>query len=105
MGKKRGAPVVIVRKDKRLHKGLHLFAFAATGGLSGVATAAKAATNAGYNARTRKLQEDAADSPAPPRGRRSRDYDPAADPDFDPAAGFRRDHVPASEEYKRAHGG
>lgn len=56
--KKKGAPVVIVRKDKRLSKLGHLTAFALTGGASSVVTAAKAATNAGYNARTRKLQEE-----------------------------------------------
>lgn len=57
---KNKTPVVIVRKDKRIrHKGLHLLAFAATGGLSGVVTAAEAASNAGYNARTRKLQREA----------------------------------------------
>lgn len=52
---KKGAPVVIVRKDKRLHKGLHVAAFMLTGGTSGVVTAAKAGTNAAYNARTREL--------------------------------------------------
>jgi len=56
MGKRRGAPVVIARKDKKLHKGLHLFAFMMTGGASSVVTVAKATTNAGYNARTRELQ-------------------------------------------------
>lgn len=56
---KRGAPVVIVRKDKRLGKIRHLTAFALTGGASSVYTAAKAATNAGYNARTRKLADAA----------------------------------------------
>ena len=70
MGKKKGAPVVIVRKDKRLFKTGHLLAFAVTGGMSSAYTAAKAATNAGYNARTRKLQaqaeeaEEAAQQPA-----------------------------------------
>jgi hypothetical protein len=61
---KKGTPVVIVRKDKRLHKGLHLAAFALTGGASGVVTAAKAGTNAGYNARTRRLAAQA-DEAAP----------------------------------------
>lgn len=61
MGKNK-VPVVIQRKDKRLHKGLHLFAFMATGGASGVVTATKAATNAGYNARTRKLAAEAAET-------------------------------------------
>lgn len=53
---KAGAPVVITRKDKRLFKTGHLLAFMVTGGTSAVYTAAKAATNAGYNARTRELQ-------------------------------------------------
>ena len=52
------APVVIVRKDKRLNKTANLLAFALTGGASGLYTATKAATNAGYNARTRKLMQD-----------------------------------------------
>jgi hypothetical protein len=55
--KKKGAPVVIARKDKKLNKTGHLIAFALTGGASSVYTATKAATNAGYNARTRKLAE------------------------------------------------
>jgi hypothetical protein len=63
--KKKGAPVVIVRKDKRLNKLGHLTAFALTGGASGVYSAAKAATNAGYNARTRKLMEAAEGEPEP----------------------------------------
>jgi hypothetical protein len=84
MSRKR-APVVITRKDKRLRKGLHLFAFALTGGMSAPVTAAKAGTNAAYNARTRKL---AAGADAGAQG-----------------AQFRRDHVPASSEYKQAHGG
>jgi hypothetical protein len=54
------APVVIVRKDKRIrHKFVHAAAFAATGGTSGLVTAAEAANHAAYNARTRKLQEQA----------------------------------------------
>ena len=52
---KRQAPVVIVRKDKRLHKGVHLAAFLLTGGTSGVVTAARLGTNGAYNARTRRL--------------------------------------------------
>jgi hypothetical protein len=56
---RRGAPVVITRKDKRLHKAAHLTAFVLTGGASGVVTAAKAGTNAAYNARTRKLAAEA----------------------------------------------
>jgi hypothetical protein len=58
MGKNK-TPVVITRKDKRLKKGLHLLAFALTGGASAPVTAAKAATNAGYNSRTRRLQAEA----------------------------------------------
>jgi hypothetical protein len=53
--KKKGAPVVITRKDKKLNKTGHGLAFILTGGMSSVYTATKAATNAGYNARTRKL--------------------------------------------------
>lgn len=49
--------VVITRKDKRLHKGWHALAFMLTGGASAPITAAKAGTNAAYNARTRKLAE------------------------------------------------
>jgi hypothetical protein len=54
---RRNAPVVIVRKDKRVkHKLLHAVAFAATGGLSGIGTAVEVANHAAYNARTRELQ-------------------------------------------------
>jgi hypothetical protein len=56
--KKKGAPVVITRKDKKLFKTGHLAAFALTGGAAGIYTAGKAATTAGYNARTRKLQAE-----------------------------------------------
>ena len=42
--RKKGAPVVITRKDKRLNKTGHLAAFVLTGGTSAVYTAAKAAT-------------------------------------------------------------
>ena len=57
---KKSAPVVIVRKDKRInHKILHGIAFAVTGGASGVVTAAEAANHAAYNARTRQLQAQA----------------------------------------------
>lgn len=56
---KNRTPVVIVRKDKRLRKGRHLLAFALTGGMSGIVTAGVAASNAAYNARTRKLQVEA----------------------------------------------
>lgn len=58
MGKNR-TPVVIVRKDKKLKKSGHLLAFMLTGGLSAPVTAVKAATNAGYNARTRRMQREA----------------------------------------------
>lgn len=51
--------VVITRKDKSLFKSGHIMAFLATGGFSAIYTAFKAATNAGYNARTRKLQRQA----------------------------------------------
>lgn len=63
--------VVITRKDKRLNKTAHLAAFVLTGGASGIVTAAKAATNAGYNARTRQLQTEAAGG-SQPRGRRQK---------------------------------
>lgn len=59
--KRKGAPVVITRKDKKLNKTGHLLAFALTGGASSVYSATKAATNVGYNARTRKLQEQSED--------------------------------------------
>jgi hypothetical protein len=74
--------VVITRKDKRLRKGWHLLAFALTGGASAPVTAARAATNAAYNSRTRKL----------------------AGPSADEAAEFRAEHVPASREYRERHG-
>jgi hypothetical protein len=57
MSRKKNAPVVIIRKDKKLHKGAHLAAFLLTGGLSAPISAAKGATNVSYNARTRKLQK------------------------------------------------
>jgi len=63
MARKNKAPVVIVRKDKKLRKGTHAGLFALTGGLSGVFTGVRAAQIGAYNARTRKLQEQgAADS-------------------------------------------
>lgn len=52
--------VVITRKDKRLHKGWHFFAFVLTGGASAPVTAAKAATNRSYNRRTEQLSERSA---------------------------------------------
>jgi hypothetical protein len=55
--RKRGAQVVIVRKEKRMNPLTHLAAFALTGGMSSVVSAARAAQVASYNARTRKLQE------------------------------------------------
>jgi hypothetical protein len=73
--------VVITRKDKRLKKGWHLLAFVATGGMSAPVTAAKAASNAAYNARTGKL----------------------AGPSGDEEAEFRAEHVPASRDYKERH--
>lgn len=51
--------VVITRKDKRIrHKLLHAVAFAATGGASGIVTAAEVVNNAAYNARTAQLAAD-----------------------------------------------
>jgi hypothetical protein len=70
MGKNK-APVVITRKDKRLNKPGHLLAFALSCGTSGVYTAAKAGSNAAYNARTRKLiaeAEEAGQSQESPPG-------------------------------------
>ena len=60
--------IVITRKDKRLFKTGHTVAFLLTGGTSAAYTAAKAATNAGYNARTRNLEAESAIPPATPRG-------------------------------------
>jgi hypothetical protein len=88
MGRKNKAPVVIVRKDKRLNRTGHVLAFMLTGGTSSVYTASKAATNAGYNARTRRLQAQAE----------------AADAIIAEAE-FRAEHVPASAEYKARHQG
>ncbi len=56
MSRRNSTVVVITRKDKRLFKTGHLLAFLATGGTSVLYTAAKSATNAGYNGRTRRLQ-------------------------------------------------
>jgi hypothetical protein len=66
--KKNRTPIVITRKDKRLHKGGHLAAFLLTGGMSAPVSAAKAASNAAYNARTRQLaaQAEAAEKEAEP---------------------------------------
>jgi hypothetical protein len=66
-------PVVITRKDKKIrHKAAHAAAFAVTGGLSGIVTAAEAASHASYNARTRQLQQRSGNGqPAaqqPPKG-------------------------------------
>src|ERR1051326_3103662 len=94
-GRKKAAPVVITRKDKRLKKGLPLAAFMLTGGASAPVTATKAATNAAYNARTRRLVEQSeqttADNTRPKRT-------------ADEAAAFRAEHVPGSKEYRQAHG-
>jgi hypothetical protein len=115
MGKKKGAPVVIVRKDKKLTKTGHALAFLLTGGTSSVYTAAKAATNAGYNARTRKLmaEAEAAEAPEEARARELARSDEkfrrmVADANMkrydDPQAEWRAEHVPASKEYKERHG-
>lgn len=56
---KTSAPVVISRKSKRLNRPFHLLAFLLTGGASAPVSAAKAASNAAYNARTRELQRRA----------------------------------------------
>lgn len=59
MSRRKHPPVVITRKSKRLNRPLHVAAFLLTGGASVPISAAKAASNAGYNARTRKLAEAA----------------------------------------------
>lgn len=51
--------ITISRKSKRLNRPLHLLAFMLTGGASAPVSAAKAASNAAYNARTRELQRRA----------------------------------------------
>jgi hypothetical protein len=61
-----GAPVVITRKDKRMSKLGHGLAFALTGGTSMLYTAAKGASNAAYNARTRELQRQAEEAQREP---------------------------------------
>jgi hypothetical protein len=65
----RSTQVVIVRKDKRLNRPFHLLAFMLTGGMSAPLSATRAATNAGYNARTRHLSDT---SSAVPTSRASR---------------------------------
>lgn len=56
--------VTHTRKVKKSNKLLHLFAFAATGGVSGVVTAAKAASDAAYNSQTRqRIDRDRQASP------------------------------------------
>jgi hypothetical protein len=94
--------VVITRKDKRLRKGWHLLAFMPTGGASAPVTAAKAGTNASYNARTRELQAQSEDKPVPPlAGRRKQAVlDRIAE---DPQARWRAEHVPGSQEYRATH--
>lgn len=57
--------VVVARKRKRLHRGVHLAALLVTGGMSAPVTAARAATNAAYNAETARL----AAGPSRPRKR------------------------------------
>ena len=65
--------VVIVRKDKRInHKVLHAAAFAVTGGISGIATAAEVANHAAYNARTRQLQAQSEGHTPSPRESKAR---------------------------------
>ena len=88
MGRKKNAPVVIMRKDKKLNKTGHLLAFMVTGGASSAYTAARAATNAGYNARTRQLQAGA----------------DTGETDEQVEAHYRAMNVPSSPEYKARHG-
>jgi len=47
--------IVIVRKQKKLHRGAHLLAFVLTAGASAPISAAAAASNAAYNAETERL--------------------------------------------------
>ncbi len=106
---KRNAQVVITRKDKQLRKGWHLLAFMLTGGASAPISAAKAATNAGYNARTRKLAEgDSQDAPqaaakTPAKHRPARHRPAGWEGDWDVAAEWRSRHVPSSREYQQRH--
>jgi hypothetical protein len=97
-------PVVIIRKDKKLKYGLHLLAFALTGGASAPISAVKAASNAGYNARTRELaaQADAGKQPQPPLTAKER-RQAAQAIETDEAARWRAEHVPGSKEYRAAH--
>jgi len=115
--RKKNAPVVIMRKDKKLFKTGHLAAFMLTGGTSAIYTAAKAATNAGYNARTRQLQ---AEAPEPAEQVEAHDRAPNVPPNPEDRARlaaarteqqtqavdaeWRAEHVPASREYKARHG-
>lgn len=64
MKNKSGAPVVIMRKQKKTRWWLHAITFAATGGMSAPLNAAVAARNASYNRDTRKLAEASAPADA-----------------------------------------
>jgi hypothetical protein len=92
--------VVITRKDKRInHPVLHALAFGLTGGLSGIATAGEVVNHAGYNARTRQLQRQSEDKPAPARAPKP------AKMTKDEKAEYRAEHVPGSKEYRARHSG
>lgn len=106
--------VVIVRKDKRIrHKFLHAIAFGLTGGASGIVTAAEAASHAGYNARTRKLQEQSGTGESVPglsaagKRRTAEEWDKAKRKrrNAAEAAEWRAEHVPSSREYRERHSG
>jgi hypothetical protein len=100
--------VIIIRKDKRVkHKFLHLLAFGLTGGTSGIVTAAKVASDASYNARTRKLQaqseEEAPAERNTVRGALQRRKAGAEKLTGEQAAEYRAEHVPTSREYRERH--
>jgi hypothetical protein len=65
VSRKKKAPVVIIRKHKRIKPWRHIAAFALTGGTSSVVTAARAVQVSSYNARTRKLMEQGDDELEP----------------------------------------
>jgi hypothetical protein len=94
--------VVIVRKDKRIrHKFLHAIAFGLTGGASGVVTAAEVTGHAGYNRRTRKLQEQSEPKSAPAPGQRRAAAGPKRSKEEETE--WRAEHVPSSREYRERH--
>lgn len=81
--------VVIARKHKRLHSGLHILAFVLTGGASAPVTAARVVANASYNAETARLAR-------PPRTVRHRKIKLT-----DEERAYLAAHVPESARRKR----